>query len=65
MQYVKHNSLLAGQAVADIGYPVVIHRRAVYKDPGGRNVLVDDGFAIIPGVLDSHEADVLGREIQD
>jgi hypothetical protein len=31
MQYVKHNALLARQAVADIGYPVVVHRRAVYK----------------------------------
>lgn len=32
MQQVKHNALLARQAVADIGYPVVAHRRAVYKD---------------------------------
>jgi hypothetical protein len=46
VQYVKYNALLAGQAIADIGYPVVVHRRAVYKDLGGRNVLdlLDDFF---------------------
>jgi hypothetical protein len=30
MQHVQHDSLLASQSVADIGYPVVAHRRAVY-----------------------------------
>src|SRR5262245_58998676 len=31
MQYVEHDSQLAGQAVADIGYPVIAHRAAAYS----------------------------------
>src|SRR4030095_4825752 len=57
LQHVQHDSLLASQCVADIWYPVVAHRRAVYI------LMVKDGFAIIHAVLDGHEVDAIARDL--